>query len=649
MARSGLVRRSLVAGVALVIGMALLVAPASGAPKKGKANLRVTALTAPPEVLFQASGVRVRGKVANRGKRAGRAKLVATLNSSKRPRPGAVRLGTTRVRVPAKRKRNFRIDANVRRSVTPGRYWLVVCVKGRGGNKGPRKCKLAKRAVRVTFPAGSRSLGDELFPQIGNGGSDAKHYTLSLVYDPDQNAFEEGTETELVAEATQDLGRFSLDFDVQDPDGARSLEVTEVLVDGQPAEFSRTVARPPLPGGGSQPMKLVVTPREGIPSGEEFTVLVRYEGTPAEVIDPDGSSEGWIRACYLEDFTPGNPEVCDGAFVVGEPIGAQGWFPSNNFPTDKATFDTNITVPDDREAFGVGELVEVLDNGDGTSTWRWSEDDPTATYLTTATNGDFIFSEESITEEGTMRELPQYVGIDAAATPGQLDTITTNLGRTEEMVNFLAELYGPYPFDSGGAVADAARGVGYALEVQTKPHYSGGFSAGAPSVNQGTLLHEIAHQWFGNAVTLANWNDIWFNEGWAEWSTWSWESNDDPSAPTPAERFQEEYDNPDNDWSIVPTELDNDPANLFEHFPTYVRGAMTLEGYRQIVGEQFVVFARELQNRFAYGNVTTEQVVDLAVEVSSLSGEDRELLEQYFQQWLYEGEKPTILPDDFND
>src|SRR5690606_9017739 len=123
---------------------------------------------------------------------------------------------------------------------------------------------------------------------------------------------------------------------------------------------------------------------------------------------------------------------------------------------------------------------------------------------------------------------------------GQLTTIRTNLGRTEEMVKFLAGMYGPYPFDSGGAVADAARGVGYALEVQTKPHYSGNFTTGAPSVSQGTLLHEIAHQWFGNSVTLANWNDIWFNEGWAEWSTWAWQFADGTNPRSPAERFQQE-------------------------------------------------------------------------------------------------------------
>ena len=417
----------------------------------------------------------------------------------------------------------------------------------------------------------------------------------------------------------------------------------------EPAEFEQVLAEPPLPGEGTQPMKLVVTPAEGIPEGDEFQVRVEYEGEPVRFIDPDGSSEGWIPACYREGFTPGNDLICDGALVVNEPLGAQAWFPNNNHPTDKATFDTRITVPEEKVAFGVGELVSNEPNGDGTVTWEWSEDQPTATYLTTATAGDFIYTERSITEQLTGRTLPQYEGIDAAATEAQVNNINAALDRTEEMTNWLADRFGPYPFDSGGAVADAVAGVGYALEVQTKPHYAGNFTTGAPGVSQSTLLHEIAHQWFGNAVTLASWNDIWFQEGFAQWSAWAWQYHDGTSSTTPAQRFADNYASvADAEWEIVPTELENDPEFLFETFPTYTRGAMTYEGYRQIVGNvRFFAFARELQERFAYGNVSTEDVVDLALEMSGLDGERLELLEEYFQQWLYEAGRPTILPDDF--
>ena len=88
-------------------------------------------------------------------------------------------------------------------------------------------------------------------------------------------------------------------------------------------------------------MKLVVDPAGDIANGESMEIVVSYAGTPVQITDADTSLEGWIPACYPLD----PPQTCDGAFVVNEPIGAQGWFPSNNFQTDKATFDTRVTVP----------------------------------------------------------------------------------------------------------------------------------------------------------------------------------------------------------------------------------------------------------------------------------------------------------------
>ena len=103
-------------------------------------------------------------------------------------------------------------------------------------------------------------------------------------------------------------------------------------------------------------MKLVVKPtRRPGQAGRDFTVVVRYAGEPQEITDPDTSIEGWIPACYPLD----PPQTCDGAFVVNEPMGTKSWFPSNNYPTDKATFDTLITVPQAKTALGVGELASA--------------------------------------------------------------------------------------------------------------------------------------------------------------------------------------------------------------------------------------------------------------------------------------------------
>jgi aminopeptidase N len=487
---------------------------------------------------------------------------------------------------------------------------------------------------------GSRSLGDPLLPQLGNGGYDVRHYRIELDYDPAANHFDEARTT-IRARATQTLSEFSLDF--QD-----DLEVTRVSVGGRPAQFRFEDATPELSDNPAvtQPRKLVVTPHPSTrpKSGREFTVEVSYRGTPVQITDPDESADGWIRACY--PLTA--PQTCDGAFVVNEPMGVQSWYPSNNYPTDKATFDTLITVPGTKTAIGVGELASRKANRDGTTTWRWTEDDPTATYLTTATVGDFDLSVGTMTETSTRRKLPVYNAIDSSATPVQKAAIQASLDRAPGQVNFLSNLFGRYPFDSTGAVADRASGVGYALEVQTKPHYSGGFTSGNPSINIGTQAHELAHQWVGNSATLQTWSDIWFNEGWANWAEWWWQFREN-GGDDPALVFDDLYENtPAEDWELAPAVLDGDPANMFAYFPTYGRGAMTVQGYREIVGDRtFFRFTKELLSRFEHDNISTLEFIAFAVARSGLSSADRALLRDYFEQWLYGETKPTILPEAF--
>lgn len=635
-------RRSIgITGLALVASLAM-----TGGAEAGVKTLSIFKVSEPPPELSPGDSFPIDGKVINYGVRAQRGVVSAHLrdasdrNAAEIPMDGSDT--TSRVRkgeiVP------FSFDATVSQydELDAGTTYKVrVCV---ANTKGPerRSCRRAGTTTFTSAPSftpGSRSLGDELFPQIGNGGYDAASYEINLNYDPASNEFLAGTSTTMNAVSTQDLSEFTMDF--------QDIPVSSVSVNGVPADsFAQVDAEPEFAEGATQPMKLVIDPAgPGIAEGSAMAVEVAYEGTPVLITDADESLEGWIPACY----PLAEPQTCDGAFVVNEPIGAQGWFPSNNFPTDKATFDTNITVPADLEAVGIGELVSSTHNGNGTETWAWSEDDPTSTYLTTATNGNFDYTKRNITESLTGRVLPQFEFIDASATPAEKSTINTNLGRTEAMTNFLANRFGPYPYDSGGAVADKAAGVGYALEVATKSHYAGNFTTGAPSVSQSTLVHEIAHQWMGNAVTLDHWNDIWWQEGMAQWVQWTWNFKDGTSTKSPGEQWSENYaSGPASKWDTIPTELNNDPADLFATFPTYTRGAMTYQGYREIVGSsKFFEFARELQDRFAYGNVSSEDVVDLMLEVSDFTGDDLALLEDYFDQWLYQAGKPTITPNDF--
>ena len=159
-----------------------------------------------------------------------------------------------------------------------------------------------------------------------------------------------------------------------------------------------------------------------------------------------------------------------------------------------------------------------------------------APYLTTITLGKFAVT------TGRAGGIPTYVAVD----PSQVAASAPVLRRLPEMVAFLQDLYGPYPFETVGAIVDDAPDVGYALETQTKPVFDR-----AP--DETTLLHELSHQWYGDAVTLRQWPDIWLHEGFATWSEWIWaERHGGPSAK---QRFDELAATPASDedfWNPPP-------------------------------------------------------------------------------------------------
>ncbi len=139
-----------------------------------------------------------------------------------------------------------------------------------------------------------------------------------------------------------------------------------------------------------------------------------------------------------------------------------------------------------------------------------------------------------MTETATGLTLPTYEAIDSTATPAQKTALDASFARTPSMINFLADRFGPYPFDSVGGIFDQVPTLGYALEVQTKPAYA------YLGRSDATMLHELAHQWFGDSVSPAQWSDIWFNEGWAEWSTWYWDYTANGATETPRRHLRQQ-------------------------------------------------------------------------------------------------------------
>jgi aminopeptidase N len=450
-------------------------------------------------------------------------------------------------------------------------------------------------ASATRYVAGSPGSGDPFFPLAGNGGYDARHYSLDFDYTRETNQLT--GKTVMVARATQNLHRFNLDL-------RDFLTVSKVKVNGRTASFSHSG------------QELSIDPRPKLKDGRPFVVSVEYAGRPEPVVDPDESIEGWIP-------------TADGAFVVNEPQGAPGSFPVNDTPRDKATYDIEITVPSGRVAMSNGILLSRRDQG-GKTTWHWLERFPMASYLMTATNGVFETRFRRL-DNG----LPEYNAVDPetrvnATSPPNPALAWERLAPQPEILDFFTELYGPYPYESVGGIVDWAPNVFYSLESQTKANYWR-----IPPAS--TVVHEISHQWFGNAVTIAVWPDIWLNEGFATWSEWIYaERHGGPSAQ---EAFDELYAIPESDpafedlWFPAPAALQG-PEELF-HTPVYDRGAMTLQALREKVGDE--VFFELLRDWYRTGrrdNVTTADFIALAERESG------QQLDAFFEVWLYEEGRP---------
>jgi Peptidase family M1 domain/Peptidase M1 N-terminal domain len=517
---------------------------------------------------------------------------------------GRVWLGERRLPGP---RRRFAARLRVARGLPSGRYEVRVCA--RRGPGAPSACRSAgpvritggAPAVPARFVTGARSIGDPLYPSIGNGGYDAQVYRLRLAYDPAVRVLR-GRAT-LLATATQDLRALSLDL--------QGLRVRSVRVDGRPA-FSRRRAT-----------KLLITPTRGIPAGAALRVTVAYGGRVRPVHEPGGGTTGFVPTRA-------------GAVVYSQPIGAQNWFPNDNTPADKATFDVTLRVPAGLEVLGNGRLVARRRTRAGTA-FRWVERFPMATELATATLGRY-----EIVRSRTRAGLPLLSAIERGG-PGSpspsrraLAHRRALLGRIGPVLRTLERLLGPYPFESAGAIVAERPDFGDALETQTRPLYVGEFDAE-------TQIHELAHQWLGDSVTITRWSDVWLQEGFATWAEW-WAGHAlDPRAPTTAQAAARAY-RPSartrrgrlrERWRPLIVQRRRD---LFGDAP-YERGAMLLEALRQRVGDP--TFRRILSDWLAehrYGNVTTDDFVALSERDSGTE------LDALFDDWLHTVGKPTVTP-----
>ena len=427
------------------------------------------------------------------------------------------------------------------------------------------------------------SVDERYVPRHGDPSYTVLHYDLVVDYAPESNRLT-GTAV-LQVRALEPLRRVRLDLN--------DLRVQKVLVDGARTKYRQ------------QRASLSVEVGRELEAGDEVELLVAYGGRPHPMRGLDGDA-GW-------------EELEEGSIVASQPHGAPSWFPCNDLPSVKAPYRLELSVP---HAFSVvangspgerrrtaGRTVQVFD-----------QPEPMATYLATVHVGDFVEVEQASS--------PVPVGF--VAPPGLQDHVAAALADQPAMVGFFADAFGPYPFGRYLAVVTPDD-----LEI---PLEAQGLSIFGPNLlrddwdAQRLVAHELAHQWFGNSVTLQHWNDIWLHEGFACYAEWLWseESGREPAAEQAAHHHARLAEK-DQDLLLA----DPGPDLMFDD-RVYKRGALTLHALRCDVGDDaFFDVVRTWTDRFRHANAST---ADLEQVVADVTGSPRTEL---FDAWV----RGTDLPD----
>lgn len=459
---------------------------------------------------------------------------------------------------------------------------------------------LLNGCARADEFAGPSGLGDPYFPHAGNGGYDVEHYDITLTIDPRSGKL--AGHTEVDARATWDLDSFNLDYS--------GPVVSQVLVEGTPADFERD---------GDE---LVVRPARRLTAGQTFSAHISYAGVPESPEAVDQIPTGWRREG-------------DVVYTFDEPEGASTWFPVNDHPSDKATYTFTLTAPEPYVPAANGVLMRTAQAGtDRIYTWEMQQ--PMASYLAAVCVDTFLVDEETIRPGLVVRNYFSE-GLVAAARDAFDDT--------PEMIGFFEGLFGPYPFDAYGVAVLDARTHG-AVENQTMSLFGRDVLEKLREEFVGDIYssHELAHQWFGNSVTISDWRDIWLNEGFATYASWLWLEHRFGKAAL-QEQVEQSYQMLKDRGSSAP--FDPGKEDLFG-VDVYRRGALSLHALRLQIGDDtFFTLLRVWAERHRYGNVCTDDFIALVTEVAgpheattAKVGEDPQAL---LQSWLFEDDLPEML------
>ncbi|MFG3223734.1 M1 family metallopeptidase [Kitasatospora sp. NPDC048194] len=446
---------------------------------------------------------------------------------------------------------------------------------------------------------------DPYFPTSGDHRYRVHRYELALDYRPGPNRL--AGSARLSAVANTALAEFALDL--------AEFRIGRVLVDGKAARYTHR--------GG----KLRIRPAKALGAGAVFTVEVHYTGNPRPVRSPWGGL-GW-------------EELTEGALVASQPVGSPSWFPCNDRPADKATYQIAVTTPSPFTVVASGRLLTRTTRASST-TWVYEQSAPTSPYLVTVSIGHYVPVPLTArpAQPGTGQHphagaghLPQagHVSQSGYVPRPLVEAFTRDFARQPEMMAYFTQAFGPYPFGEY-AVVVADEELDVPVEAQGVAtfgtnHLGGGWD------RERLIAHELAHQWFGNSVSIADWRHIWLNEGFAKYAEWLWsEHAGGPAAAVHAAAAHRLLAGLPQDLRLV------DPGRkLMFDDRLYQRGGLAVHALRRALGEDaFFAMLRDWTGANRHGVVAT---ADLLAHASRYTAAP---LGPLFEAWLERPELPAL-------
>ncbi len=434
-------------------------------------------------------------------------------------------------------------------------------------------------------PAHETTVADPYLPGHGDPGYRVSRYDIDLDYRVATNRL--AGRARVHATASTLLTRLALDL--------AALRVSKVLVNGRrPARWSHRSG------------KLSIWPETPVQPGEVLVVDVAYAGHPRPVVGTWGEV-GW-------------EELTDGVIVAGQPDGAPSWFPCNDHPGDKASYRIAVTTESAYRVVANGSLTERIAMA-GRVRWVYDQPEPMSSYLASVQVGRYVTV-----------PLPDPLVSAHAEVPSRLiAAFRRDFARHHELLALFTERFGPYPFSSYVVVV-----TDDALEIPLEAQGMSVFGANhvdGRGTHERLIAHELAHQWFGNSLTLGRWQDIWLHEGFAAYAEWLWsEHSGGPTASAMASAARARLARLPQDLVIG----DPGPERMFDD-RVYKRGALTLHALRLTLGDEpFFAALREWATGHAHQTVATAQFVE------TMQRHCPSRLDDLFTAWLSRESLPRL-------